>query len=145
MTAVPSFTYGPAEVFVVRFAGDAPDASTLGALTDLIAGDALRLLDFTVVSRESDGSVRIREIDDVTPERSAGPIELEARGLTGNEDLEFVAEGLEPGTSAAIVVVELLWAKALAERFAATGSELLHTARVPAPELNELAALAHIG
>ena len=140
-----SFAYGPVEVSVVRYAGSTPHAAVLGALTDLIASDTVRLLDIALVTRDPDGTVRVAEIDDVTDDTADGPIELEARGLTANEDIEQVAASLEPGTSAAIVVVELLWAKALAERFADTGSELLGTFRIPAPAVNSLAAAANIG
>lgn len=139
------FTYGPAEVFVALYEGDLPDTKVLGALNDLIATDTVRLLDILLISRDLDGSVQVREIDDVTDTGLPGPIELEARGLTANEDVDEVADSLRPGTSAAIVVIEHTWAKALAERFADSGSHLLWSARIPAPELNELAAAAHIG
>jgi uncharacterized membrane protein len=141
-----TFTYGPAEVFVAAYRGELPDSAVLGALTHLIATETVRLLDLLLVTRSDDGTVRVREIDDVTPAGfPAGPIVLEARGLTANDDIDQVADSLEPGTSAAVVVVEQLWAKSLAERFADSGSHLLWSARVPAPELNELAAAAHIG
>jgi uncharacterized membrane protein len=140
-----TFTYGPAEVFVAAFRGGLPDSAVLGALTDLIAADTVRLLDMLLVSRADDGTVEVREIDDVTPPGFAGPIELEARGLAANDDIDEVADSLDPGTSAVIVVIEQLWAKSLAERFAGSGSHLVWSARIPAPELNDLAAAAHIG
>lgn len=140
-----AFTYGPAEALVVLHDGDLPDHAVLGALTDLIATDTLRLLDILLISRAPDGAVLVREIDDVTDPGFAGPIVLEARGLAANDDVDEIADSLEPGTSAAIVVVEHVWEKALAERFAASGGQLLWSARIPAPELNELAAAAHIG
>ncbi|ROP66096.1 DUF6325 family protein [Curtobacterium sp. ZW137] len=143
-----TFAYGPAEVFVAAYRGELPDTALLGALTDLIASDTVRLLDLLLITKAEDGSVRVREIDDVTPVAipgSSGPVELEARGLTANDDIDEVADSLEPGTSAAIVVIEQLWAKALAERFTDSGSHLLWSTRVPAPALNELAAAAHIG
>lgn len=143
-----TYSYGPAEVFVAAYRGDLPDTAVLGALTDLIATDTVRLLDLLLITKADDGSVQVREIDDVTPAAlggASGPVELEARGLTANEDIDEVADALEPGTSAAVVVIEQLWAKALAERFTDSGSHLLWSTRVPAPALNELAAAAHIG
>jgi hypothetical protein len=142
---VHSFTYGPAEAFVALFPGDLPDADLFGALTDLIAEGTVRLLDILLIGRAPDGTVQVREIDDVTPSGSFGPIELEARGLAGNEDVDQVADSLAPGSSAAIVVIEHLWAKRLADRFADSGSHLLWSARIPAPDLNDLAAAAHLG
>ncbi|ROP74604.1 DUF6325 family protein [Curtobacterium sp. PhB115] len=140
-----TFEYGPAEVFIALYRGDLPDSGVLGALTDLIASDTIRLLDLLLITRHDDGTVLVREIDDVTAPGGTGPIELEGRGLTANEDIDQIADALEPGTSAAVVVIEQLWAKNLAERFTGSGSHLLWSTRIPAPELNELAAAAHIG
>lgn len=140
-----TFTYGPAEVFVVSFRGELPDDAVLGALVDLTDAETVRVLDLLLISRAEDGTVHVREIDDVTRTGTPGSVALEARGLAANDDVDQVADTLAPGTSAAIVVIEQLWAKDLAERFADSGGQLLWSARVPAPELNDLAASAHIG
>lgn len=144
MTTVVTFDFGPAEVFVVRYRGRLPDTRVLGALADLVAAETVRLLDILVVSRDGGGAVEVIEIDDLPSGSPFDAFELEARGITGNEDVERIADDLGPGTSAAIAVIEQLWAKSLAERFAESDAELLETVRIPAPELNAIAVAANI-
>ncbi|SOC88190.1 hypothetical protein SAMN05660766_1888 [Curtobacterium sp. 314Chir4.1] len=139
------FEFGPVEAFVVRFRSDVPIDAVFRALGDVERAGTVRLLDFALVVRDEDGAVAVREVDDLADLLPDDVVELAARGLTANEDIEQVAESVQPGWSAAIVVIELLWAKSLAERFTENGSELLATVRIPAPAVNELAAAAHIG
>ncbi|TCK63800.1 DUF6325 family protein [Curtobacterium sp. PhB136] len=141
---VTAFDFGPAEVYIIRYPGVLPDPGVLEALAALVADSTVRLLDILVVSRAVDGAVSVLEIDDLPTDGALGEVTLDARGLAGNDDVDSIADGLTPGMSAAIAVMELLWAKNLAERFSESGGELLETVRVPAPELNELAAAAHI-
>jgi len=136
------FEYGPIDLYLVGFEGDRPDSGTLEAIKDLIGGGEIRLLDFLVVSREPDGSVSIVEIDDVSDEYGFGTVELEATGLVGDEDVQEFAEQIPPGTSAALLAVELLWAKRLASRFAASGGVVLSAERIPAPVVNAVMAEA---
>ena len=139
-----TFDFGPADVYVIRYPGVLPADGVLGALAALISDSTVRLLDILIVTRAADGTISVLEIDDLPSDQALDQVALEARGLAGNEDVDSIAEGLTPGTSAAIAVIELLWAKNLAEQFSESGSELLETVRVPAPELNEIAAAAHI-
>lgn len=134
------FEYGPVELYVVGFAGDRPDDGTLAAIGELIEGGEIRLLDLLVVSRHEDGSVFVTEFEDVSNEYGFGAVELEAVGLVADDDAKELAQGIPPGTSGAILAVELLWAKRLASRFAASGGVVLQTERIPAPVVN--AALA---
>lgn len=139
-----SFNYGPAEVFIVRYVGEFPDSRVLEALADLVSNDTVRLLDILIAHRDEQGQVRVLEIDDIPPEHIGQDLALEARGIAGNDDIDEIAANLQAGTSAAIAVIEQRWARTLAERFADSGAELLQTVRVPAPELNAIAAAAHI-
>ena len=45
---------------------------------------------------------------------------------------------IEPGTTAALVALELTWAKRIAEKLAAAGSEVIGVERIPAPVVNAL-------
>ncbi len=122
------FEYGPVELHLIGFEGDRPDPSVIEAIVDLIQAGIVRLLDFTIVSKSEDGEVTVTEIEDETEEYGFGGVEL--------------AELIPPGSSAALVALELLWARRLAERFAASGSVILRSERIPAPIVNEVLALA---
>lgn len=134
------FEYGPVELYLVGFEGDRPDAGTLEAIGELIEGGEIRLLDLLVISRAEDGTVSLTEFADVSDEYGFGAVELEATGLVADEDAHDLAQGIQPGTSGALLAVELLWAKHLASKFAAAGGTVIETVRIPAPVVN--AALA---
>lgn len=138
------FEYGPVELYVVGFAGDRPDDATLEAIGELIEGGEIRLLDLLVVSRHEDGGVFVTEFDDVSDEYGFGTVELEAVGLVADDDAKELAQGIPPGTSGAILAIELLWAKRLASRFAASGGVVLQTERIPAPVVNAALAEAEV-
>ena len=133
------FRYGPVELYLVGFEGDRPDPRTVEALSDLLESGLFRLLDFVLVSRSTDGTVTATEVEDVTEELGFGGVELEAAGLTGSEDVEELAELIPPGTSAALVALELVFARTLAERLSAAGGVVLSAERIPAPVVNAVA------
>jgi Family of unknown function (DUF6325) len=138
------FEYGPVDIYLVGFEGDRPGPGVLEAIGELIEGGEIRLLDLLVISRAEDGAVSITEFADVSDEYGFGTIELEAIGLVADDDAMQLAEGIPPGTSGALLAIELLWAKRLASRFAASGGVVLQTERIPAPIVNAALAEAEV-
>src|ERR1700712_3580755 len=105
------FEYGPVEMLLIGFEGERPGPAVVEAIADLIEGGLVRLLDLTFISRNELGEVSTIEIEDVSDEYGFGGVELEATGLAADEDIAEFAESIPFGTSAALVVVELVWAK----------------------------------
>ena len=134
------FEYGPVELYLVGFEGDRPDDGTLEAIAKLIEGGEIRLIDLLVISRAEDGTVSFTDWEDVSDEY--GTVELEVVGLVADEDVQELAQSLPLGTSGAVLAIELLWAKHLASRFAASGGVVLRTERIPAPVVNAVLAEA---
>ncbi|MET4158965.1 DUF6325 family protein [Agromyces sp. PvR057] len=132
------FEYGPVDLYLIGFEGDRPDSRTLEAIADLVEGGEIRLLDFLLVSRGED-EITVIEFEDFGGEIEVDIEVLEA-GLVGDEDVEELAELIPVGSSAALVAIELLWAKKLASRFAESGAELLQAERIPAPVVNAVLA-----
>lgn len=130
--------YGPVEILLVGFGSDRPGPELVIALTETLQTEAVRLIDIVFISRDADGVVTAQEIDDVSDEYGFGSIELEASGLAGGEDLDELAEQVPPGTSAAVVVLEHVWARRLGSALAASGGEVLAAERIPAPVVNDL-------
>ena len=123
-----NFDYGPIELYVVSFDGHGPDEATLAALTDIVEDGTVHLVDLALVAKDADGVVTYSDLD------TEG---LDVPGLAAEEDLVELGASLEPGTSAAVLVLELLWAKPLASRLAAAGGAVLATERIPAAVVNE--------
>jgi len=132
------FEYGPVDLYLIGFEGDRPDGRTLEAIADLVDSGEIRLLDFLLVSRGED-EVTIVEFEDFGDQIEFDVEVLEA-GLVGDEDVDDLAERIPVGSSAALIAIELVWAKKLASRFAESGAELLQVERIPAPVVNEILA-----
>ncbi|MCK8466370.1 DUF6325 family protein [Microbacterium aurugineum] len=132
------FRFGPAEFYLVGFEGERPDPATFRALTDLIDSGVVRLLDFVVLSKSASGEVEIVELDDDDGDLGLDDFQPIAAGLAGEEDVEALAAALDPGQSAAVVVLELTFARALAQSLAAAGGQVLRSERVPAPVVNAM-------
>ncbi|KQM81917.1 DUF6325 family protein [Agromyces sp. Leaf222] len=132
------FEYGPVDLYLIGFEGDRPDGRTLEAIADLVDSGEIRLLDFLLVSRGED-EVTIVEFEDFGDQIEFDVEVLEA-GLVGDEDVDDLAERIPVGSSAALIAIELVWAKKLASRFAESGAELLQVERIPAPIVNEILA-----
>lgn len=138
------FEYGPVEILVIGFPGEEPDAGTLGAIAELVEAGDIRLLDAVFITRDEDGNIEATEIEDLGDEVDIVDITLEASGLVGEDDLTDLAEAVPPGTSAALLAIELVWAKRLASRFAESGGILLQSERIPAPVVNAVLAEASV-
>ncbi|UNK72367.1 DUF6325 family protein [Microbacterium sp. H1-D42] len=131
------FRYGPVEFYLVGFEGDGPDPATFQALGDLIANGTVRLLDFVLVSRSAEGELEVLDVD-LEQNGLLGDAVPLADGLAGEEDIAMLAEHVPAGTTAAIVVLELAFARELAQKMTAAGGEVLRTERVPAPVVNAM-------
>ncbi|MFE6733182.1 DUF6325 family protein [Microbacterium sp. NPDC057650] len=132
------FRYGPVEYTLVGFEGDRPDAGVVDALAEILATGYLRLVDFLLISKSDAGDVTVVEVEDDPEGLDLGDIALAASGLTGEEDIAEFAELVPPGGSAALIAVELTYARELASRFASSGGVVLRHERVPAPVVNAL-------
>lgn len=136
------FSYGPVELLLVGFEGERPGPELAEAFLEVVDAGAVRLLDLLFISRALDGTVEILEIEDAGDAIGLGELVLEATGLASAEDVEELAESMEPGSSAALLVLEHLWAKTLAGKLAGANGVVLSSDRIPAPVVNEVLALA---
>jgi len=136
------FEYGPVDIYLIGFPGSRPDDDTLAALGELMAIDAVRLLDMLIVSRAEDGELSVRELEEFRDEYGLTVVGLEASGLLGDEDVDELGMAIAPGTSGALLALELVFAKRLTSSFAASGGEVLQVERIPAQVVNEVLAAA---
>ena len=132
--------YGPVELVLAAFDGKDPNSGVLDALADLADAGTIRLIDLVHVARDVDGTVTFAEIDDSGI--GIGAIDLAAAGLASDDDVGELGSRLAPGTSALLLVVELLWAKKLASRLVEADGFVVDWVRIPAPVVNLVAAEA---
>ncbi|WP_445047879.1 DUF6325 family protein [Streptomyces drozdowiczii] len=131
------------EYLVVAFPGSRFTGAIAPALADAVASKAVRILDLAFVQRAEDGTVQAVELDDLDPDDlvSFEPVEGEVSGMLSSEDIRVLGERVPPGSSAALIVWEDLWAVPLAEAVRASGGQVIAHERIPA-EVAEAAASA---
>jgi uncharacterized protein DUF6325 len=122
---------GPVEYLVFAF----PDGNVSNELATELAGlvdrNVIRILDAVVVTKDVAGDVLAAEFDEFGELSAFMEIDAEVGGLIGPDDISFVGEELDPGVTAALLLVEDLWAAPLADALDRSGGLLLEGARIP--------------
>ncbi|MFC9730175.1 DUF6325 family protein [Streptomyces roseolus] len=125
-------TMGPVECVVLAFPGERLKVAAVAAIAELRKEGQVRLIDSLVVVRSEAGEVSTSELveydefDEATAE--IGP----EANLLGPEDAAEVAQSLEPGSCALMLLVEHIWAGRAAEAVREAGGRV--AARVPVPD-----------
>jgi len=135
-------TFGPVEIVAVAFPTDRIPAGVQASVLEVLAEGTVTLLDLAVVRRSDAGDVEVIEVTDLGDELEITDVELTGAGLAGEEDLDAVAAGLAPGTSALVLVVEHTWARGVIAATSAADGVVLLGERIPAEVVNEVADLA---
>jgi hypothetical protein len=133
----------PVEYLLVGFPGNQFNGEILPALAQLVEDGLVRIIDLAFIKKDADGSVTIFEYDELEEVAGVADIDGEADGLLSDADLVEAAEGLEPNTSAALLVWEDLWAERFADALYDSGGEVLAGERIPRAIVE--AALAALG
>jgi len=133
-------TAGPIEYLVVGFAGDTPNDDIAPALADLVDKEAIRILDLVFLQKDAVGHVSFLEFDELDQLSGFANIDAEIGGLISPEDIDFVGEELDESSSAAVLLLEDLWAAPLAEAVDRSGGLLLGGARIPKDLADEATA-----
>jgi hypothetical protein len=128
---------GPVDYLVVEFPGSDFKGEILPELADLVQRGIVRVLDLVVIKKDADGSYEAFEFGDP----DAGPLgevrelERELADLLSADDVMAVAETLEPGSAAGLLVYENLWAAPFASAVRRAGGQLVANGRIPVQAL----------
>lgn len=124
---------GPVDYAIVAFPGNRFRGEIAPAIADLVEAGTIRLIDVTFVAKDDDGTVAFFELEGLDPEVRAGleNLGIEATGLFNEEDIQAAGEELEPGSSAALLVWENVWARRVAQAIRDAGGVLLDFDRLP--------------
>jgi hypothetical protein len=120
---------GPVDYIVVEWPGKQPTGEAAPLLLDLVDRGLIRILDLAFIAKGQDGSVAGIEISDLGEELKV--FEGASSGLLADEDVEAAGEALEPGTSAALLVYENVWAAPFAAAVRRSGGQLVANGRIP--------------
>jgi Family of unknown function (DUF6325) len=130
---------GPVDYVVVEFPVDRADFSgeMAAELLDLVKRDVVRVLDLLLVTKNADGSVEASESHDFGDGElgELRALESEMAMLLAEEDVEAIGAALEPGSVAAVLVWENLWAAPFGAAVRRSGGQLVAEGRIPVQQL----------
>jgi hypothetical protein len=124
---------GPVDYAIVAFPGNRFRGEIAPAISELVDAGTIRVIDVAFVGKDEAGNAVAMELTELDPDvqaalESAG---IEVGGLFNEDDLMDAAEGLEPNSSAALLVWENVWARKVTQAMRDAGGELLAFERLP--------------
>ena len=122
---------GPVEYLVVGFPDGNVSDDLAPELAKLVDNQVIRILDLVFLSKDGAGDVTVTEFDELDQFAGFAEIDAEVGGLISAEDIDFVGDDLDPGSTAAVLLVEDLWAAPLADALNRSGGFMLDGARIP--------------
>jgi Family of unknown function (DUF6325) len=130
--------FGPIDIVVIAYPAGAPmtgEAAPL--LVDLVDRGIIRVLDAMFVIKNEDGTYsgfEARDLDD----KNVGDFNLfdgASSGMLGDEDASKVADEIEPGSAAVMIVYENRWAAPFVAAVRRNGGVPVAFERIPAQDV----------
>jgi hypothetical protein len=126
-------TYGPIDFLALEFKTGQLKGEILPELLELVKNKVVRVIDLVMIQKYEDGHHEAAEMQQLAPDLLAlfDPLEVETSGIIQVEDIANVAEVMENGTNAAILLFENLWAVKFKEAVLRANGRLLAQDRIP--------------
>ena len=124
---------GPVDWIVVEFPGSRFNGEIAPVLADLVDRGLIRVLDLLIMKKDDDGALEAFEVSDLD-ESELGELRSYETGLAmvlSEQDVKDVAAAIEPGSSAAVLVWENLWAAPFGTAVRRAGGQLVASGRIP--------------
>lgn len=137
-------TLGPVELLIVKFPGNRFTGEITRALRALLESGTIRVIDLVFAIKTPEGGTRVLELADLDEENASAldPLVDEVMGLLGAEDVKWVSDRLERGSSAGLILFENVWARHAAEAITQAHGEVVLNERIPRRVVDELEAAA---
>ena len=137
---------GPVDILEVAFPGNEFNGAVLPALQDLISSGTIKVLDLLFAYKTPEGEVGSIELAGITAQY--GPLFASVDGdvpggLLDAEDVDELAELMDPNSSILVICWENSWAAPFVAALEGSGAVVLDQARVPRETV--LAALESVG
>ena len=132
-------SYGPIDFLALEFDSDKLKGEILPELLELVQKEIVRVIDLVIIQKYEDGSHQAFEIEQLAADLLSvfDPLELEISGLIQLEDIEMIAAEMDNNTTAALLLVENLWAIKFAEAVVRADGRLVMHERIPFEVVNE--------
>ena len=124
---------GPVDWIVVEFPGSKLTGEIAPVLKDYVDRGLIRVLDLLFLKKDDDGGFEAFEASDLEDSEIGGlrAYETELAMLLSEQDVADLAEAIEPGSSAAVLVWENVWAAPFGAAVRHAGGQLAASGRIP--------------
>jgi hypothetical protein len=128
---------GPISYLIVEFPGNKMTGEGFVTLLNLVDRGVIRILDLMFMTRDTDGSMRALELQDIDHD---GQFDLAvfagaSSGLLSDSDLFEAASVIEPGSAAGILIFENRWATPFIQALRRGKAELVAAGYIPQSDL----------
>jgi uncharacterized membrane protein len=116
-----------------EFEGNKMRGEALKDLMELAEKKIVRVLDLVAVMKDAKGNVTTREIVEMDPDEVIliNPLKSQIKGLFTTGDLEAIGGAIRPNTTAALLLVEHLWAAKFFSDVKAANGRLVDNQFIP--------------
>ena len=124
---------GPIDYLVVEFPPGQSNFSGEMAteLAALVEKGIIRVLDLLILAKDADGNIEAMEIDDLDAVDEIVHLEADVAEILAADDVALLAEAMEPGTVAGVLVWENTWAAGFGAAARHSGGQLIAYGRIP--------------
>jgi len=124
---------GPVDYLIVEFPAGAQNFTGEGAAALLRLHDAgtIRIMDILILQKGEEGTVMAQELGDLDEMGELERLETELVQTLAEEDVDKLAAAMDPGSVAAVLVYENLWAAPFASAMRRAGGQLIANGRIP--------------
>lgn len=135
-------TLGPIDFIALEFPGNKFKGEILTNLFELVDQEIIRIYDLVVVLKDQDGQVFVRELQDLDPESISvvNPLKAESSQMLTNDDINAIAERLEPNSTAGLMLIENVWAKKTKQAMLDADAKVLLFERIPHEDVEQALA-----
>ena len=133
----PEDRLAPTELLVIEFPRGQVRAEGFATLTELVERGVIGVLDLQFVRRTDEGGVEAVPIEDAVAGSDAdlGHLVGAASGLLDEDDLVTVAESIESGSLAGVMLFEHIWILPMVDAISRGGARVVTSARVDPAEI----------
>ncbi len=137
-------TLGPIDFIALEFPGNRFKGEILPDLLELVESEVIRIFDLVIVTKDVDGTVHVRELQELDPGEMSivDPFKAGVSQMITELDIQAIAEKLDNNSTAGLMLIENLWAKKTKEAMADANGRLVMFERIPDEVVEE--ALADI-
>ena len=124
---------GPVDYLILEFPPGQQNFTGEAAAELLRLHDAgtIRVMDILILQKGADGTAMAQELGDLDELGDIQRLEAELVQTLAEEDVEHLAAAMEPGSIAAVIVYENLWAAPFASAARRAGGQLIANGRIP--------------